>query len=302
MVSMHGGHSGEFCDHAEGTLRQMLDAAIEAGYHTFGVSEHAPRWEDRFMYPNERNLGWTVEKTLLDFERYMNILPKVAAEYEGRLNVVRGFECEVVPDQTYVTQTRMYSEQIIADQTTPAGSAARLFDYFVGSVHYVGEIPIDGAAELWEQAAELHGGPENLAVAYYAAVARMVDALHPDVVGHLDLIKLNAARAGFDPAAVTTSRAIAAAESALESILACNGILDLNTAGWRKGLAEPYPAPWLVRRAAAMGIPFSFGDDSHRPSQVGYGIDRARTYLLENGVNSVTCITSGGERVKLGLF
>ncbi len=54
MVSLHGGHSGEFCDHAEGSLREILDAAIDAGYHTFGVSEHAPRCEDRFTYPNER--------------------------------------------------------------------------------------------------------------------------------------------------------------------------------------------------------------------------------------------------------
>src|SRR5438045_1413741 len=35
-VSLHGGHSGEFCDHAEGTLREILTAAVAAGYHTFG--------------------------------------------------------------------------------------------------------------------------------------------------------------------------------------------------------------------------------------------------------------------------
>ena len=296
MVSLHGGHSCEFCDHADGSLREILDAAIAAGYHTFGVSEHAPRCEDRFMYPNELKLGWTLDKTISDFDRYVKTLPEIAAEYKGRLNVIRGFECEVVPDLTYVDRTRAYSRLTIGDsEPTP------LFDYFVGSVHFVGEIPIDAEPERWTEAADAQGGPESLAVAYYAAIERMVEALRPSVIGHLDLIKLNVARAGFDPETLTTPRAVAAAERALEAIHANNGILDLNTAGWRKGLPEPYPAPWVVSMAAAMGVPFCFGDDSHRPAQVGYGIERAREYLLNNRVDSITGISFGGERITYSL-
>ncbi|HEX6202492.1 MAG TPA: histidinol phosphatase, partial [Thermoanaerobaculia bacterium] len=49
-VSLHGGHSGEFCDHATGTLAEVLEAAVAAGYAIFGVSEHAPRSDPRFLY------------------------------------------------------------------------------------------------------------------------------------------------------------------------------------------------------------------------------------------------------------
>jgi histidinol phosphatase-like PHP family hydrolase len=42
--------------------------------------------------------------------------------------------------------------------------------------------------------------------------------------------------------------------------------------------------------ATGMDIPFCFGDDSHRPSEVGSGIDKARIYLLENGVESITTL------------
>jgi len=45
-VSLHGGHSGEYCDHAEATLREMLEAAVQYGYQTFGVSEHAPGFSE----------------------------------------------------------------------------------------------------------------------------------------------------------------------------------------------------------------------------------------------------------------
>ncbi len=64
-------------------------------------------------------------------------------------------------------------------------------------------------------------------------------------------------------------------------------MLDLNTAGWRKNLGDPYPAPWLVDRARDMGVPFCFGDDSHGPAQVGDGVERARDYLLRHGVTTI---------------
>ena len=48
-----------------------------------------------------------------------------------------------------------------------------------------------------------------------------------------------------------------------------------------------------------MGIGFCFGDDSHGPDQVGAGIEDAREYLLENGVDRVTTLTrEDGEVVR----
>src|SRR5215470_16175241 len=90
-VSLHGGHSGEFCDHAEGTLREILEAAVAAGYHTFGVSEHTPRSEDRFLYSEERARGWDVAKLIADFARYTAALPALVEEFADRLIVLRGF-------------------------------------------------------------------------------------------------------------------------------------------------------------------------------------------------------------------
>jgi hypothetical protein len=44
----------------EGTLRDLLEAAVAFGYHTFGVSEHAPRGAERFLYEEEQKRGWDV--------------------------------------------------------------------------------------------------------------------------------------------------------------------------------------------------------------------------------------------------
>lgn len=274
MVSLHGGHSSEFCDHAQSPLRAMLEAAARVGYHTFGVTEHAPRVEARFLYPNEVALGWDVPKIVADFERYAQTLPILVEQFADRLVVLRGFEIEVVPAASYVQLMQEYRRRY-------------QFEYIVGSVHYVDEISIDGSVEDFQRAMEACGGLEPLVIRYYRTVTQMVEALRPEVVAHLDLIKLHGHRFGsLDAPAIRR-----AAQEALEAVRETGGILEVNTAGYRKGLGEPYPASWLVQTAHCMGIGFCFGDDSHCVEQVGFGLDMAREHLLRNGVSSVTVLT-----------
>ena len=280
-ISLHGGHSGEFCEHASGTLRETIEAAVAAGFSVYGVSEHAPRSQARFLYDTEIEKGFTVERLAADFEAYAAEVAKLAEEFAGRITILRGFEAEVVPAAGYAAEMRALRER-------------HAFDYMVGSVHHVDEIQIDGTPELFAQAVEGAGGLENLAVRYYETVAEMITTLEPEVVGHLDLIRRNAP----GDAAPDTPRIARAAERALEAAKAARAALDLNTAGWRKNLGEPYPAPWLVERAQAMGVGFCFGDDSHSPAQVGEGVERAREYLLALGVREIRALARRGGGVE----
>jgi len=272
-VSLHGGHSGDYCDHAKGTLREVIEAAIAQGYHTFGVSEHAPRLDERYLYPPERAMGWDVAKIAADFDAYGRTIGPLAEEYADRITVLRGFEIEVVPGDRYV--------EIMSGFRKQYG-----FEYMVGSVHYLHDISIDSSQEEFVAAIEIAGGLEALSIQYYETVARMIEAMRPEVIGHLDLVRKNAGPHG----PVDTAPIRRAALETLEVARACGGILDLNTAGYRKGLGSPYPAPWLIREANRMGIPFCIGDDSHGPLDVGAGVDDARAYLLENDVTTVTVL------------
>ena len=274
-VSIHGGHSGAYCDHGQGTLREILEAAAEYGYHTFGVAEHAPRFDARYLYPEEIAMGWDVAKITRDFERYAVELRSLSEEFEGRMTVLCGFEAEVVPPDRY--------PEVMADLRRRHG-----FDYVVGSVHWVDDVITDYTQEEFDRAVALHGGIEPLAIRYYEIVGEMAAALQPEVVGHLDVIrKFVAPQDKVDTPAIRC-----AAARALEAIRDIGCILDVNTAALRKGSSVPYPAPWLVQMAAErFGIPFCFGDDSHAPAQVGMGIPESRAYLLENGVASITFLT-----------
>ena len=91
-VSLHSGHSSDYCDHAYSTLREILQAAVDAGYHTFGVTEHVPRSEARFLYPNELRMGWDLAKIENDFIRYAADLTPLAKEFSDTMVVLRGFE------------------------------------------------------------------------------------------------------------------------------------------------------------------------------------------------------------------
>ena len=281
--SLHGGHSGEFCEHAEGTLEEVLEAAVASGYHTFGISEHVPRDAARFLYPAEREKGITVEHLEIDFGNYTRTVGELADQFSDRLVVLRGLEIEVVPAVGYRESMITYRQ---------SGD----FDYMVGSVHHVDEVSIDGPMEEFRLIRNDLGGLEALAIRYYETVSEMVEALHPEVLGHLDLLRKNAgAEAILDTPAIRHE-----VDGALEAARACGAILDLNTAGYRAGLGAPYPAPWLVKRAHAMGLTFCFGDDSHGPSQVAAGIDEARAYLLKNGVKQITVLarTEGNRSVE----
>src|SRR5690606_4008158 len=100
-ISLHGGHSGEFCEHAEGTLRSGVEAAVAAGLTTFGLSEHAPRGDNRFLYPSERQKGFSVERLQSDFEAYVTEAKTLAREFTDRIEILVGFEAEVVPEASY---------------------------------------------------------------------------------------------------------------------------------------------------------------------------------------------------------
>lgn len=270
-ASFHGGHSWPFCDHAKGDLRDMIQAAAERGMQVYGVTEHAPRLGKQFLYPDERQWGWTVQTLEEKFAAYFETLNQLIEEFSSDIEVLRGFEIEVVPHSEWVSIMREYRERYDVE-------------YIVGSVHYVDNISIDSFQEPFEHALDTFDGLERLAITYYERVAEMVFNIEPEIVGHLDLIRKFGDRYGD----VNTPAIRSAARTALEEIRDRGGILDVNTSPYRKGASMPYPAPWIVQEAHKMGIPFTFGDDSHDVSDVNAHLDDARRYLLELGVDQVT--------------
>jgi len=250
-------------------LSDMIEKAIERGMVVYGISEHAPRYEEHYVYPEERVMGWTLAKIQNDFEKYAEDSRRYVEDFGKRIMLLRAFEIEVAPRAYYI-------ERMTSLRQTHA------FDYMVGSVHYVNDRLFDHRDMFGDVVREM-GGIEKMVLTYYEQLVEMVLALKPEVVAHLDVYRKYAGNVPeLESAAVK-----GAAQEALEAVRQVNAILDVNTGAYRKGLTTPYPAPWIIKAARERGIAFCFGDDSHCCADVGSGIDRARDYLLENGVSSI---------------
>lgn len=81
----HHSHSGQFCRHAKDTLEDVVKEAIKQGFTTFGLSEHAPRYREQDLFPEEVscNLDEWRESLLLPYVVRVLSLP-IASVTQGQ--------------------------------------------------------------------------------------------------------------------------------------------------------------------------------------------------------------------------
>jgi histidinol-phosphatase (PHP family) len=269
--SYHGGHSGEFCGHAKGQLASVVQAAVDAGFTTYGLSEHSPRFQPEHLYPEERDLVPADLMTL--FRRYVDTAFALRERHAAELELLVGFETEALPVNGWAEKMRELRR-----------SAA--FDYIVGSVHSIGDTWIDLNVETSERAAEQNGGWEALRALYFDRLAELVATLKPEIVGHVDLIRRFEA-----PSFRFGEHALAHAERVLEAALASGSALEVNAAPVRRGFGPAYPGPQVLARARVMGVPVTLGDDSHGPDGVGVGLDACLEAIASAGYREVHYLT-----------
>jgi len=265
--SYHGGHSGTHCRHARATLEEVVAQAHAVGYTTFGLSEHAPRYRAEDLFPDESDLVPADLERM--FEAYLQKATAVRTEWSDRLEVIVGFESEVIPDDSWLPRMRTI-------RNDPR------VEYVVGSVHTVDGACIDLTAERTALVAKQQGGVEALHHKYFNSVISMIEALRPDVVGHLDLIRKFD---GHNPKFSNASKALI--DRALEATRSVGGALDVNASPARKGTGPVYPMPEILERACRMEVAVTLGDDSHGPNDVGVGLESSVAAIRNAGYKTI---------------
>lgn len=263
-VSVHGGHSGQFCHHAKDSLEAVVQAYIAAGFTWAGITEHMPPLDDSKRYYDEADSKIAATTLQAQFKGYFAECRRLQALYAGQIKLYTAFETE-----TY-TGSGAFVKQLIAE-TRP--------DYVVGSVHHVGDIGIDETPALYAAAAAKAGGLEGLYCQYFDAQHAMLQDLQPAVVGHIDLIRI------FDPdyAHTLTQPAVWTRIERNLAFIARQGlIMDFNLRGFDKA-TEQYPSMPVLRRALELGVRVVPGDDSHGVSSVGRNYDKGVALLAELG-------------------
>ncbi len=267
LVSVHGGHSGQFCSHATDTLEDVICAYIDQGFDWVGITEHMPPTHERFIFKEERDAGLDVNALAQRFEHYMQEGRRLQKKYAHELEILVGFETEAY--------TGAFDH---------ARRLAKTFkpDYIVGGVHHVHDIPFDSGKDFYRQAVTASKGVENLYCQYFDLQYEMLLTLKPQVVAHFDLIRLFDADYHLRWGQPAIARRI---RRNLELIRRLDLILDFNVAALRKGAPEPYIAAPLLHQAAELDIAVVPGDDSHGVATVGQYVAQGVAILAAAGIS-----------------
>ncbi|KAI8621427.1 Polymerase/histidinol phosphatase-like protein [Chytriomyces sp. MP71] len=279
-ISLHS-HSGQYCKHAKGTLREVVETAVRLGFVAYGLSEHMPRTRDQDLYPEEVELGMAPADTSSQYLSFLAEARSLQSEYADRISLLVGMETE------YILSASLADAKVLAAQYN--------LDYLVGSLHHVHEVPIDFSEELYAkaEAQALHlrdtltlgndvvCSTEHLFRNYYDAQLEMLLALKPLVVGHFDLISM------FRPRFLLSEEVWQRIERNVVAIAAYGGIVEINSRAWKKGLEFAYPSWAIVEKMKEKGVRFCLSDDSHGPKDVGMHYAKLKEYLALVNVNTV---------------
>lgn len=266
LVSIHGGHSGQFCNHAEDSLEKIIQTYIAKGFQWAGITEHMPPLKDSFLYPEEKKAGLNAAAMQDRFGEYIKTTRWLQQKYSSSITIYLGVETE------FYSNVVPFIEKLWK-KFQP--------DFLVGSVHHVTDIPFDYSPGLYAKALAAAGSIEALYCHYFDLQYEMLKKLRPAVVGHFDLIRIyddEYHRRWQVPEIITRIK------RNLEFIRECDLILDFNLRAFQKGDKEPYISKPILLLARDLGIKIVPGDDSHGKDQVGLNISRAIKILKAIGV------------------
>jgi histidinol-phosphatase (PHP family) len=249
---MHLRNRSEEIAHDTWSVDPFVDAAHAAGVDEIGFTEHV------YYFKQTRSL-WTVpymtERCVYDIEAYVQAV--VAAR--GRaLPVKLGLEVDYVPGREEETRSLL---------------APYPWDYLLGSVHFIGELGVNGGEPRLLDVV----GVEEAWRLYFETLKAAARSGLFDSLSHPDLVKIFGAHAAsFDYGPVVD----AIAESGVA--------VEVSTAGLHKPVRELYPHPEFLAACRERDIPVTLASDAHSPEGVGRDFDRALELLRAAGYETVT--------------
>ncbi len=150
------------------------------------------------------------------------------------------------------------------------------FDVLLGSVHWIGTWRFDNLSDEVSMAQWNLRRVEAAWDDYVTAIEELAESGVCDVLAHPDLVKVT----GRHPAAPEECWDRIAEAAAISGMAA-----EVSSAGWRKPVGEAYPAPGLLARFAARGVPFTTASDAHRLADVAHRADGLSRMLTEAGIH-----------------
>ena len=153
------------------------------------------------------------------------------------------------------------------------------FDVLLGSVHWLGAWGFDNyedpvVAREWDARST-----EEVWRSYADALEELAGSGACDVLAHPDLVKVTGRRPG----------SLHEHHARMAEVAGSSGLaVEVSSAGWRKPVGEPYPAPDLLERFHAEGVAVTTASDAHTVAEVATGVAELRPLLVSAGYETLT--------------
>jgi histidinol-phosphatase (PHP family) len=257
------------------TLAQLgayCDRASSLGVQEIAVTEHFYRFRQArsilsgyfLRYPESpmRDLmeNYWERNSTADLDQYVAVVQEAKA---AGLPIKMGLEVDYYPE---------------AMESVSSFLAGYPFDVLLGSVHWIEAWPFDHVDDPVVMAEWERIGVEPAWAAYTRALEELAATRSVDVLAHPDLVKV----AGHRPS-VPTEYYDRMAEAAANTGVAA----EVSSAGLRKPAEEIYPAPALLERFLARGVPLTTASDAHGLGDVADRAPAIKELLTSYGVQAL---------------
>lgn len=81
----HHSHSGDYSAHGTDPLDSVVDQVVNLNFHTYCLTEHIPRIEAKFIYPEEQSLGKNPEEVITKLETFVQEFHESCARNQDSL-------------------------------------------------------------------------------------------------------------------------------------------------------------------------------------------------------------------------
>lgn len=244
-------------------VREQIAKAINLGMEEVCITDH----NDYCVNSGDIDFN-------LDFDSYIGTLQRIKTEYQKKIRVNIGVEMGLQP------HISKYCREIALRYP---------FDFIIGSIHFI-NVNDPYYPEYFQ------GRTSKAAyLEYFDTVLSCIKACDDfDVLGHLDYILRYGPKEDSSVLQYLlhgpVPEAFASYIEEILSVLISRGKgLECNTCGFRCGLGQPNPSPWILKKYREMGGEIiTIGSDAHESSCLGSCFKEASELLKGCGFDFYT--------------
>ncbi len=264
------------CEYCDGTdkMEAYIHEAISQKLKVYGFSSHAP-----LTFP----VKWCMRYDKVS--QYLEEAAYLKQKFSDLIQIYVGMEVDFIPGVTGPTSNFIKSLRM---------------DYVVGSIHFSDELmhgkhwEMVGKTSVFKEGIKevYHDNIKKAVKRYYELVREMLDKQCPEIVGHVDKIKIhNRKKEFFSESDAWYQKEVI---KTLESIAQSGSILEVNTLNTRRKKSfEIFPSPWILKEAIRLKIPIMLNSDCHEPSEITLGFKETAGILEDIGYKEVKILLDG---------